>query len=271
MRPILQPHVAPYHGIPTVMNEALIVSAALAASLLTLISGFGLGTLLLPVFAIFFPLELALSMTAVVHLLNELFKGTLLWRSIDWRVVLRFGVPGILGAWLGASSFIYFEGLPYLYPGVNNPVSATQVVIGLLMALFAVIELLPATAKWAVPPRFLVPGGLLSGFLGGLSGHQGALRSIFLLRYGMSKDAFIATGVAIACLVDVTRIPIYLREMPLGLLSERGPLLLATTLAAFFGAWLGKRLIPKITLRGVQLVVGGLMLAIAAALLAGVL
>ena len=104
-----------------------------------------------------------------------------------------------------------------------------------------------------------------------MSGHQGALRSIFLLRSGMSKEAFIATGVAIACLVDVTRIPIYVRDMRHGLLGERWPLLLATTLAAFLCAWLGKRLIPKITLRGVQLVVGGLMLAIAAALLAGVL
>lgn len=252
------------------MNETLIVLAALAASLLTLISGFGLGTLLLSVFALFFPLGLAISMTAVVHLLNNLFKGTLLWRSIDWSVVYRFGIPGMLGAWFGASSFIYFEDLPYLYPGVNGPVSAAQAVIGLLMMVFAVIELLPGAANWSVPPRFLVPGGLLSGFLGGLSGHQGALRSIFLLRSGMSKEAFIATGVAIACLVDVTRIPIYVRDMPHGLLGERWPLLLAATLAAFLGAWLGKRLIPKITLRGVQLVVGGLMLAIAAALLAGV-
>lgn len=252
------------------MTETLIVLAALAASLLTLISGFGLGTLLLSVFALFFPLGLAISMTAVVHLLNNLFKGTLLWRSIDWSVVYRFGIPGMLGAWFGASSFIYFEDLPYLYPGVNGPVSAAQAVIGLLMMVFAVIELLPGAAKWSVPPRFLVPGGLLSGFLGGLSGHQGALRSIFLLRSGMSKEAFIATGVAIACLVDVTRIPIYVRDMPHGLLGERWPLLLAATLAAFLGAWLGKRLIPKITLRGVQLVVGGLMLAIAAALLAGV-
>ncbi|HMC98290.1 MAG TPA: sulfite exporter TauE/SafE family protein [Flavobacteriales bacterium] len=253
------------------MHELLIVLVALGASLLTLISGFGLGTLLLPVFALFFPLELAVAMTAVVHLLNNFFKGTLLWRDVDKQVLLRFGVPGIVGAWFGASSFVYIQDLPYLYPGVREPVGATQVVIGVLMAVFALIELLPGAAKWSLPPRFLVAGGLLSGFLGGLSGQQGALRSMFLLRSGLSKEAYIATGVAIACLVDLTRIPIYLRNMPQGLLSGRWPLLVTTTLAAFLGAWLGKRLIPKITLRGVQVVVGLLMLLIAAALLAGLI
>ena len=45
---------------------------------------------------------------------------------------------------------------------------------------------------------FLAAGGLLSGFLGGLSGHQGALRSAFLIKCGLSKEVFIASGVVIA-------------------------------------------------------------------------
>lgn len=44
------------------------------------------------------------------------------------------------------------------------------------------------------PPHWLPLGGLLSGFFGGLSGNQGALRSAFLLKAGLSKEAFIATG-----------------------------------------------------------------------------
>jgi acyl-CoA reductase-like NAD-dependent aldehyde dehydrogenase len=46
-----------------------------------------------------------------------------------------------------------------------------------------------------MPPGYLPVGGLLSGFFGGLSGHQGALRSVFLLRAGLTKESFIATGV----------------------------------------------------------------------------
>ena len=86
------------------MDFSIIVvpAAALGASLLTLISGFGLGTLLLPVFALFFPLEVAILLTAVVHLLNNLFKLGLMGRNIHWPTVLRFGVPGIVGAYIGA-------------------------------------------------------------------------------------------------------------------------------------------------------------------------
>ena len=56
------------------MSEILIYITAIVASGLTLISGFGLGTLMLPVFALFFPLEIAIGMTAIVHVLNNFFK-----------------------------------------------------------------------------------------------------------------------------------------------------------------------------------------------------
>ncbi len=251
------------------MHDILIILVALGASLLTLISGFGLGTLLLPAFALFFPLELAVAMTAVVHLLNNLFKFGILWREADRGVVLRFGVAGIVGAFLGARLLMQLEELPYVYPGIREPVSATRLVIGLLMMVFAFLELYPKAKRWSLSPQWLIPGGAISGFFGGLSGHQGALRSIFLLRSGLSKESFIATGVAIAVLVDMTRLPVYLRRMPDGLLSDQWLLLTLSTLAAFLGAWLGKRLIPKITFRAVQVLVGVMLLLIAGGLLAG--
>lgn len=243
----------------------------MGASLLTLISGFGLGTILLPAFALFFPLELAVAMTAFVHLLNNIFKFTLLWKNVDLGILTRFGLPGILGAWIGAGLLNSFEAAPYLYPGLLHPVSITAVVVGVLMTVFAVVELMPAASTWSLPSRYVVPGGLLSGFFGGLSGHQGALRSIFLLRAGLTKDAFIATGIAVALLVDLTRIPMYLGQLPPDLLRPQWPLLALTTLSAFLGAWLAKCWIPKITVRTVQRIVGVLMLVIACALIAGLI
>ena len=251
--------------------EYVIPFVALAASLLTFLSGFGLGTLLLPVFAVFFPLEVSVAMTAVVHLLNNLFKLGLLWKQVDKGIVLRFGVPGIIGAWLGAQQLAQWEELPALFEGIKRPVSITRLVIGALMTVFALLELIPAASKWSMPPRFLVAGGALSGFFGGLSGHQGALRSIFLLRAGMNKEAFIATGVGIALLVDFTRIPVYLRNTASGVWSKQGWLLLACVVAAFAGAWWGKRLLPKVTVRGVQLSVAILLLGIAVGLITGVI
>ena len=76
------------------MIDYLIVAAvALLASALTLFSGFGLGTLLMPVLALLFPLPLAIAATAIVHLANNLFKLALVARHANWEIVGRFGVP----------------------------------------------------------------------------------------------------------------------------------------------------------------------------------
>lgn len=253
------------------LHLILVPAAALAASLLTLISGFGLGTLLLPVFAIFFPLEVAILLTAIVHLLNNLFKLGLLVRGISWPVVLRFGVPGIAGAYAGARLMRLLGEREPLFQGLMHPVDPLDLIIATLMLAFGLLELSKRLSSVSLPAQWMVPGGVLSGFFGGLSGHQGALRSIFLLRAGLNKEAFIATGVAIACLVDLTRLPTYLTSGILETIAAEWTLLLVSTLAAFAGAWWGKKLIPKVTMRGVQLAVGVLMLAIAGMLTGGVI
>ncbi|OFZ11088.1 MAG: hypothetical protein A2Z20_04150 [Bdellovibrionales bacterium RBG_16_40_8] len=56
------------------MDFVVIALVAFAASLLTFFSGFGLGTILLPVFAIWFPIDVSVALTAVVHFLNNIFK-----------------------------------------------------------------------------------------------------------------------------------------------------------------------------------------------------
>lgn len=252
-------------------SHLLIPAAALAASLVTLISGFGLGTLLLPVFALFFPLEVAILLTAVVHLLNNLFKLGLLWTNIHWRTTLLFGVPGILGAYLGARLMLSLGTRDALYQGVLHPVDPLDIVIAGLMLVFGLFEISKTLNKLSLSSNWMVPGGLISGFFGGLSGHQGALRSMFLLRSGLGKEAFIASGVAIACLVDFTRLPTYLRGGTMSGIMDQWPLLLAATLAAFIGAWWGKKLIPKVTMRGVQIMVGMLILGIALLLSTGII
>ena len=71
------------------MDFVVVCVVAFLASGLTLYSGFGLGAILLPAFALFFPAPVAVAATGVVHLLNNLFKGALLFRQSDWRIVLR--------------------------------------------------------------------------------------------------------------------------------------------------------------------------------------
>ncbi|MEW6426926.1 MAG: hypothetical protein AB1568_02700 [Thermodesulfobacteriota bacterium] len=82
-------------------------------------------------------------------------------------------------------------------------------VIALLIAIFALVELAPGRKNFAFPPGLVPLGGLLSSFFGGLSGHQGALRTAFLLRAGLGKEAFLGTMVLAAVAVDLSRMLIY--------------------------------------------------------------
>lgn len=56
------------------MEYIIVCIVALLGSGLTLFSGFGLGTILVPVFALFFPIDLAIALTAIVHFLNNLLS-----------------------------------------------------------------------------------------------------------------------------------------------------------------------------------------------------
>ena len=80
------------------MDYFIICIVAFLGSALTLFSGFGLGTILVPVFAIFFPIEIAIALTAIVHFLTNIFKLTLLGRNANKSVIVRFGIPEMLSA-----------------------------------------------------------------------------------------------------------------------------------------------------------------------------
>src|SRR3989339_1049156 len=243
------------------MSYLVICLAAFLASGLTLFSGFGLGTLLLPVMALFFPIDLAIALTAVVHALNNLFKFFLLGRHADQGVVVKFGVPAILSALAGAWLLLWLSEIPplliYQLWGREAQVTPVKLVVAVLMAVFALVEMAPGGGRFSLPPRYLPLGGILSGFFGGLSGHQGALRSPFLLTAGLTKESYIATGVVISLMVDIPRIIIYGLSLPALSLEGNFGLLTAAVLAAFSGAWLGNRLLKKGTLRMGQPVEGG--------------
>lgn len=263
------------------MDYLVLCLTALLASGLTLFSGFGLGTLLLPALALFFPLPVAVAATALVHLANNLFKLALLGRGAVWPVVLRFALPAAAAAFAGAWLLSMLAGLPTLISyglGAHTAqVTLVKLVIGLLILGFAWLELMPSLEDRLRPvARHLSLGGLLSGFFGGLSGHQGAFRSAFLLRAGLDKQAFVATGVVCAVVVDLARLVVYGQGFLWGhldLLAQSGGLAKvgATCLAAFAGAYFGKRLLGKVTMASVRMIVAVMMGLVGLGLAAGLI
>lgn len=252
------------------MDIFIISVAAFATSILTFFSGFGLGTILMPVFAIFFPVDIAIALTGVVHFSNNLFKIVLVGRHTDKTVLMRFGLPAILASFLGAWLLIRITVLPTFFSyelwGKEFEITPVKLIIALLLLVFSILEIAPAVQKIRFGRNKLILGGILSGFFGGLTGIQGAIRSAFLIKSGLGKEAYIATGVMIACLVDFTRLTVYASHFTAANLHENVALLVSATLAAITGAFLGSRLLKKVTLRFIQILVAILLILVSLAM-----
>lgn len=238
------------------MEYFIIAFSAFLASLLTFYSGFGLGTLLMPIIAIFFPLPLAIGLTAFVHLFHNLLKATFLCRAISWGIVWRFGITACLaaipGAWLLQAISTLSPLFTYSFFFIRGELSILGIVIGLLLILFATLEL---SSIPAFKTNHLFFGGMLSGFFGGLSGNQGAFRSLFLLNQNLNKKGFIGTAAAISTGVDLVRLVIYLFSFQQLLITTDLLLLSITLFSALGGVCLGMALLQKVTFVLIQQIV----------------
>ncbi len=238
------------------MDFLIICIVSLLASGLTLFSGFGLGTILLPVFALFFPVEIAITLTAIVHFLNNLFKLALLGKYANFKTIVAFGIPAIFFAFIGAYTLKHLTGLEPIYNYILFEkqffIEPLKVIIGLLLIAFALLDIIPKLKNLQFDSKYLPLGGVLSGYFGGLSGHQGALRSAFLIRGNLTKEAFIATGIVIACVIDISRLSVYAKTIIEQKDILNYLLLTAATVAAFLGAYFGNKLIKKVTIESLQ-------------------
>jgi hypothetical protein len=257
------------------MEIVIICLAAFFTAILTFFSGFGLGTILTPVFAIFFPVDIAIALTGVVHFTNNLFKITLVGKNTDKAVLLRFGIPAILASFAGAWLLLRITDMPSLFNyhiwGKEYEVMPVKLVVAVLLIVFSVLEIAPSMQRLQFNRNKLALGGVLSGFFGGLTGIQGAIRSAFLIKSGLSKEAYIATGVVIASLVDFTRLSVYSSRFKEANLHEHWVLILSAISAAILGAFIGNKLLKKVTLRFVQVLVAILLFLIAIVLGAGII
>jgi len=262
------------------MMYVVICVSAMLVSGLTLYSGFGLGTLLMPVFVLFFPVEMAVVATAVVHGANNIFKVMVVGKDADLDLVLRFGVPAIMAAFAGAGALGYVSGFEEIARYSIGPkiavITPIKGVMGILMFVFAMFELLPVLRDLRVDRKYLFWGGMLSGFFGGLSGHQGALRSAFLIKTGVSTKAFVGTNAVIGFMVDMARIVVYAGLFVFATSGSpihpgQWPLILSGIFGAFAGVMIGKRWMHKVTMKAVQWATGLLLLVIAFLLGAGII
>lgn len=199
----------------------------LLAAALTVPAGFGLATMLTPVVLFWLPPHEAIAVVAIIHGAHNAWKLKLLRNSVDLSAVKRYGWALIVGAILGAMLHSYIPSNPLL------------LVVGFALII---LPILSATERWTnirLPDSEDRIGGFGSGFFGGLTGHQGALRAMFLQKRLPDKAAYAATASVLALAVDLTRIPIYLLFEGTSILDEY-ILIPSLVFSAILGVHLGK-------------------------------
>lgn len=266
------------------MDYIIIIITVFIGAGLTFFSGFGLGTIMLPVFSLFFDLPTAVGATAIIHLANNLFKFALVSRHIHIQTLFRFGIPALIFASLGGLLLSYFSDIEsitsYTLGTKSFDISYVKITIGTLMIFFAWFDLDPRFNKIQIDKKHLSFGGALSGFFGGVSGHQGAFRATFLSKAGLTKEQFIGTSNAVSLVVDIARLTIYL-YVANALAGHDNNFMLALTdgknllgvgiLFAFIGTYFGKKLVQKTTITGIQRVIGVLLFVMGSLMIAGIL
>lgn len=224
---------------------------------------------------VFFPADVAIGLTGVVHFFNNIFKLLLVGKNANKAVLLHFGIPAVIAAFIGARILLNISNLEPIYSyqmmGNRFDIYPVKFIVSILLIVFASIDLIPYFGKLQFGKDKLPLGGLLSGFFGGLSGNQGALRSAFLIKAGLSKESFIATAVVVSTFVDITRLSVYATHLNKSKIEENLSLILIATLSAISGAYIGNKLLKKVTFRFIQIMVAAMLIVISMALGAGLI
>ena len=216
------------------IENSLFLIVSFIAAIIATLAGFGSSTLLVPVAAMFMDLKTAVFLVACFHLFNNTFKIKMFWNKIDFKTFLLFGIPSIIFAFIGAVLISVV------------PVDIVKRAMAIFLIAFSIYSFIKPKFTIKETKTTAVVGGGLSGFLAGLIGLGGAVRSTFLVAFNLPKEIYIATSAMIAFIIDLTRIPTYLFARIVQD-SSYFILLPLLVLTAYFGVKTGKVLLGKIS------------------------
>jgi len=229
--------------------NAFVAVAALLAGTIASIAGFGIGSILTPVFNTHVDMRLAVGAVSIPHVVATALRFWRMRHDTDWRVLQTFGLMSAAGGLTGALL----------------QQSATSPALTILFAGVLVFVGLAGLTGLSERMRFgRVAGwfaGAGSGLLGGLVGNQGGIRSAALLGYDLSPAAFVATATATGLIVDASRMPVYVVSDGHRMI-EMLPTIVTATIAASIGTIAGERILDRIPIRLFRRFVALLVLAL---------
>ena len=233
------------------MFEMIVFAAAVAAGAIASVAGFGIGSVLTPLLAVRVGTQLAVAAVSIPHFFATALRFWRLRAQVDRRVLVSFGIPSALGGLSGA---------------LLHSVAASRVlsiVFGAILIFVGLSELTGLSRRMRFGRTTAWIAGALSGFLGGLVGNQGGIRSGALLGFDIQKTAFVATATAVGLIVDLARMPAYFITQGAGIAGV-WTLVATATAGAVVGTLVGEQLLRGIPERLFRQIVAVLLLALGA-------
>lgn len=236
------------------MFTVLLALVSIAAAAVAAISGFGIGSLLTPAFAVAVGTKTAIAAVSIPHFVGTVVRFWRMRADVDRQLLWRFGLPSAAGGLAGA----------LLNAQATSPALAT--VFGLLLVVAGVSQLTGASSRWRIAGPLGSVAGIVSGFFGGLVGNQGGIRAAAMLGFEVTRDRFVATATAVALLVDLVRLPIYLLAQG-DAVALIWPFVAMTTVGVVVGTVAGGAMLKRIPEPVFRRAVGLLILVLGLAVL----
>jgi uncharacterized protein len=229
--------------------------ASLAAGLIAAIGGFGIGSVLTPIFAAQIDTKLAVAVVSIPHLAGTFVRFLRLRKHINRPLALTFGAASAVGGLVGAVLHAYANGpiLGYVF--------GTLLISAGLSGLTGIAERIEMKGPW----RWI--GGFASAVFGGRVDNQGGIRSAAMLGFDLSKESFVATATVIALVVDGARMPIYVVTEHERMLMM-WPIMLMATIGVLIGTFAGSYLLDRIAERMFKRVISTLVFGLGIYMLA---
>ena len=210
-----------------------VLAAGIAAGGVASVAGFGIGSLLTPIFVTQVATRIAVAAVSIPHVVGTAARLWLLRGQIDRHLLVRFGLTSAAGGLAGA-----------LLQARTSSAGLT-IVFGSLLLFVAASELTGLSKRMRFHGAAAWIAGALSGLLGGLVGNQGGIRSAAMLGVDVPRQAFVGTATAVALIVDGARLPVYLATTGDELLAL-WPTIAFATIGVVFGTLFGHRLLMRI-------------------------
>lgn len=204
---------------------------AVIAEIIGTMAGFGSATVLVPIASFLFDIKKAIGLVALFHFFGQLVDGVIWRKYIVWRIGIIFSLGGVVMAFLGAM-------LVAVVPG-----RAIEIGLGIFLVVYALFSI--AGRKVSLPRNdwiTFIAGGI-TGFIAGLIGTPGAVRTAFLSNFHLPKEYFLGTSFAIAFLIDLVRVGVYIQS---GILDLNIYWWVAVLAVALIGSLIGKKFVQKI-------------------------